>query len=338
MKKKEMARKLWEMCFDDNPEFTDLYFRERYTDENTIAVFEEDEMISVLQLLPYPFLWKNVELDSAYISGACTHGQHRNKGAMHKLLADSLNHLAKTNVPICTLIPAEEWLFDYYQKSGFETLFYNAHYNFDLPSLEMKDDIIVTFSKDFCEESYTYFDSKMRERETVILHPKEDMEVVLADLTQADGAIFTARKDRKLVGIAFAYADNKSKTVFINEILTDECSIKQEIFKAVAKYYGYNKVSAIAPAYHLPKQKFGMLRVVLALPLLRIYAKSNPDWSDRFILEDALVPENNGTYTIEKGRVNFEPTLKKKIKKINSNDLAVMLFKDSEAYMSLMLD
>ena len=55
MKKKEKAKELWEICFNDNPLFTELYFQKRYTDENTISIMDGERMTSVLQLLSYPF-------------------------------------------------------------------------------------------------------------------------------------------------------------------------------------------------------------------------------------------------------------------------------------------
>lgn len=338
MSKKEMARSLWDMSFGDNIQFTNLYFERRYTDENTVAIYDGEQMISVLQLLPYPFLWKETELDSAYISGACTHAEFRNRGAMHQLLKDSLSKLAKENTPICTLIPAEEWLFDYYAKSGFETLFYNAHYNLELTDLKNTPEVVVTFSTELTQEMFQYLDKKNRERHTVLLHTTQDMEVVMADLQQSGGIIFIAREKRAIVGLAFAYFDTDRKTVVHYELVSDNCLIKQEIFKVAAKHFNTTKITAIAPPYHIEGEPFGMLRIVLALPLLEVFAKANPKYTDKFVLEDVIITENNGTYIISNGSVVFDKRKDNADKSIDINELAQLLFSESEAYMSLMLD
>ena len=338
MNKKEMARSLWDMSFGDNVQFTDLYFKKRYTDENTVAIYDGEQMISVLQLLPYPLLWNNTELDSGYISGACTHLEYRNKGAMHQLLKDSLNKLAKENTPICTLIPAEEWLFDYYAKSGFETIFYNAHYNLELTELEINPEIIVSSTTDFTKKLYTYLDKKNRERNTVILHTTQDMEVVTTDLKESGGILFIARNKRNIVGLAFAYFDTDSETVVLYELVSENCSIKQEISKAAAKYFNTTKVRIIAPPYHIEGKPFGMLRIVLAIPLLKIFAKANPKFTDKFLLKDAIIAENSGTYSINNGVVDFSKENIDTDKTISINELAQLLFGESNAYMSLMLD
>lgn len=339
MTKKEEARKLWEMCFDDFPGFTELYFKKRYTDQNTIAVYRDDQMVSVLQLLSYPFYFLNQTSKSAYISGACTHIDYRNKGAMHQLLVESLKHLNQTNVPICTLIPAEEWLFGYYQKTGFETLFYNSKFELQLPNLITNDDVVVSFNNNFDAQTYEYFNKMTRQRKAVLLHPEKDMEVVMDDLIMAEGKLFIARKHTQILGLLFAYFDPTQKTIYVNEVLADNCDIKQELFKGAAKYFGSDKLMVTAPAYHLPKQPFGMLRIVQALPILKVFAQANPSWQDEFILEDSIIGENQGTYKIEKSRVSFSSKRSKKvIKELNINELAIELFDKLNPYMSLMLD
>lgn len=340
MTKKEEARKLWEMCFDDFPGFTELYFRKRYTDDNTIAVYHDKEMISVLQLLPYPFHFLNQTVDSAYISGACTHVEYRKKGAMHELLVKSLTHLAQTNIPICTLIPAEDWLFGYYQKTGFETVFYNSTPELHLADLTTKDEIVVSFNDELDEQTFAYFDQKTRDRKAVLLHTLQDMEVVMEDLLMAKGKLFIARQHKEIVGLILAFYDAKQKTVYINEVLANNCTIKQELFKGAAKYFGSSIIKVVSPAHHLPKQPFGMLRIVLALPLLEVFAKANPEWKELLIIEDTIVKENKGTYKIQDGKVDFSPrqTTSKKARKISINELALELFENLNPYMSLMLD
>lgn len=339
MKKKEKAKELWEICFNDNPLFTELYFQKRYTDENTISIMDGERMTSVLQLLSYPFKFHGQIVPSSYISGACTHPDYRKKGIMHQLLEKSCKQLQDKNIPICTLIPANDNLFIYYQKSGFETVFFNTAYNLDLPKEKKDSDIVVTFYDQFNQKSYNYFDKRMNEIPAVILHTKEDFEVILADLRLAQGQVFTAHKGRDIVGIALAYYDTEDKSIHVNEILADSRAIQHELFHTMYKYFGTKSLYVISPPLSNKKEKFGMLRIIQVKPILEIFAKALPKWKDEFFVEDPLLSKNEGFYTIKEGIVSFKKTKKQETHTVLSiNELATKLFMNLEPYMSLMLD
>ena len=48
---KEEVKKLRNLCFGDDEAFTELYFSKRYNDEVNLAIEENGNVISALQLL-----------------------------------------------------------------------------------------------------------------------------------------------------------------------------------------------------------------------------------------------------------------------------------------------
>ena len=44
MTTKEKVKALWQLCFDDNEEFVEMYFRLRYKNEINIAIESGDEI------------------------------------------------------------------------------------------------------------------------------------------------------------------------------------------------------------------------------------------------------------------------------------------------------
>lgn len=70
---KEQVKALWKVCFDDSEEFVEMYFRLRYKTEVNVAIKSGDEVISALQMLPYPMTFGGETVQTSYISGACTH-------------------------------------------------------------------------------------------------------------------------------------------------------------------------------------------------------------------------------------------------------------------------
>lgn len=340
MNKKEEAKRLWETCFDDNPLFTELYFQKRYTDSNTITITNGDKLLSVMQLLSYPFVFFNSVLSSAYVSGACTDPLFRDQGLMKRLLHKALNHLDQQKTPICTLIPAHDWLFDYYAKSGFETVFYKETIEGVVCTNQTtQTDLQVNIEDEYSSRTHNYLDKKNLEQQAAILHTKEDYFVVLADLKLAEGKVFVASHKNIVVGVAIAYLNSQNKTVYFNEILSDTIEIQNHLIQATCTFFGTKTYALTRPSPKGSGNKMGMLRVIDAPTMLELYAAENPTFSKHFILTDPIIKKNEGEYLIENGGVTL---LKSKpvpaIEKLSINQLTSLLFQQTTPYMSLMLD
>ena len=79
---KEQVKALWKICFDDSEEFVEMYFRLRYKTEVNVAIQSGDEVISALQMLPYPMTFGGETVQTSYISGACTHPDFRSNSSI----------------------------------------------------------------------------------------------------------------------------------------------------------------------------------------------------------------------------------------------------------------
>jgi len=100
---KEQVKALWKICFDDSEEFVEMYFRLRYKTEVNVAIQSGDEVISALQMLPYPMTFGGETVQTSYISGACTHPDFRSKGVMRELLSQSFARMLRNGVHFSTL-------------------------------------------------------------------------------------------------------------------------------------------------------------------------------------------------------------------------------------------
>lgn len=67
---REKVKNLWKLCFNDSDEFTDMYFRLRYSNDVNIAIQSGEEVIAALQMLPYPMTFGKNEIKTGYVSGA----------------------------------------------------------------------------------------------------------------------------------------------------------------------------------------------------------------------------------------------------------------------------
>ena len=64
---REKIKSLWKLCFNDSDEFTDMYFRLRYSNEVNIVIQSGVEVIAALQIPLYPMPFGQTEITSGYL-------------------------------------------------------------------------------------------------------------------------------------------------------------------------------------------------------------------------------------------------------------------------------
>ena len=194
MTTKDEVKTLWKLCFNDSDEFTDLYFKMRYKDEVNRVIREDGKIISALQMIPYPMTFCDEVISTSYISGACTHPDYRKHGAMKRLLKETHRCMYEDGVLLASLIPAEEWLFGYYARSGYAPVFGYAVEQVRVDRLCPAPGCRIEVCEFPGVEHYHYFDSRMHGRRSCIQHPKEDFLVIMADLRLGNGKLLLPGK------------------------------------------------------------------------------------------------------------------------------------------------
>jgi predicted acetyltransferase len=334
---KEQVKELWKLCFNDSEEFTNLYFRTRYNTSTSMYIESGNAVISSLQILPYTFTYYGVELKAYYISGACTHPDYRNKGVMRGLLKECLARLSSEGAIFSFIIPAEDWLFDYYEKFGFASTF----------GYSVQD---VTKDRSRCNSSkiekviehrkdvYQFFNVKMHKRDFCVQHSEEDMEVIEQDMKIDDGTVFAAYREANIVGEAFVYKIDD--VLQIEEILADTNKVKHELIQAVREIDPEAKVKLMTPAIDKSESyRKGMIRVVSAPKAIQLYAAHHPDLIMNIAVNDEFLSSNNSYYYLYKGKCMVtKEKLPGKFIRFNMTELSQFLFKDLHPYMSLMMD
>lgn len=336
MSMKDEVKQLWQLCFDDSIEFTDLYFDQRYKDELNVAIREDNKMIAALQMIPYPMTFCNETIATSYISGACTHPDYRNHGAMRRLLKETHRRMFQNGVLLSTLIPAEEWLVAYYAKSGYALSFGYAAQTMKVEELRPDSAYTISVCRSPESEYYHYFDACMRGRKCCIQHLKEDFLVILADLKLSGGQLLVARHVDRIVGMAFIVMEED--VLYIKELLADNEEVKDSLLNEAAHIYKVREV-----VYLLPSSSdtlfMGMARVIQAEKMLSLFAKKYPA-SELYIHieEDDVIPENNGYYTLCKGECRRERLSDKKYHTYDIAHFTRLLLEAEYPFMSLMLN
>ena len=326
---KEQVKALWKICFDDSEEFVEMYFRLRYKTEVNVAIQSGDEVISALQMLPYPMTFGGETVQTSYISGACTHPDFRSKGVMRELLSQSFARMLRNGVHFSTLIPAEPWLFDYYARMGYASVFKYSTKEIVLPEFIPSKEIAVSVVSEFQEEVYSYLNKKLAERPCCIQHTTEDFEVIMADLAISNGILLVAKLNNEING-----------SVIINELLVETKDAEHSLLFHLKQHTGCNRmIQLLPPDKKQPQQALGMARIINAKEVLQLYAATFPEDEMQIEVSDKQLSVNNGYYYLCKGKCMYSTErLPGAHIQMNITELTNRILQPLNPYMSLMLN
>ena len=342
MTTKSEIRELWKTCFNDSEEFIDLYFSCRYSDDINVDIRKDGRIVSALQMIPYDMTFWATSARVAYISGACTHPDYRKQGLMRRLLTEAHQRLKVKGVLLSTLIPAEDWLFHYYQVSGYASVFKFAIEKLSLDSF-LSDYERNQWDKKYhlicskCNpDTFNYLDRTLRSRPCCVQHSYNDFQDIISDLFLDKGLLLTVEQRRETVGLVMAVY--KGNDLLIKELLFDNEEVKITLLAGVAMYFRTFNALWIKPSVNAD-QEYGMARLLDVEKAYAIYAKANPKENFSFyIMEDKDIPENEGVYIIDAGEVKHSHQDKPIGFPFTIEKATAYLFRKNMPYMSLMMD
>ena len=177
---KAETRKLWKLVFKDPEPFMDLYFSKVYKNEYNICCQIDHQVVAALQTLPYPMLYHRKEINTAYISGVSTHPDYRKQDVGNNLMRQAHFSLFYHETIFATLIPAEDWLYGWYEKCGYSKCIVCAPPPADIKGMSFVD-----------------FDKIQRSKSCVLLHDSDGYEVIQEDIRLAGEAYHPATQPIK---------------------------------------------------------------------------------------------------------------------------------------------
>ncbi|MBR3816329.1 MAG: GNAT family N-acetyltransferase [Clostridia bacterium] len=118
---KEDLISLWHNVFGDDREYIELLFPEKGNICNIFAILENDTVCSVLYLLDCTVDIDNNEFEGKYLYAAATDKKYRKRGFMALLIEEAQKYCKDNGFDFISLVPANEQLYSYYGKFGFES-------------------------------------------------------------------------------------------------------------------------------------------------------------------------------------------------------------------------
>lgn len=354
MDKKAEIRKIWTESFRDSPQFVDMYFTRAYDDRNgMLLVDDEGRPVSSLVLQQYPFLYFGKEMSASYIAGAATRRAERGKGYMSELMRKALLESYGRGDFICTLIPAHRWLYFFYDKFGFSTVFYVDKQRFTSLHAFAGAGEYKEVDNPFGDEIYQAMAEMERERGCGVLHTRRDFLNIMDDvhLDSQSRFVALASPDGSIASMAWAVTTHNQ--VEVRELLGIDADARTAALRALRQFYPDTHFTLLAPPSHKQRNLFAraMGRIVNVCKLIEACAASHPHWNASIRVSDSIIEENNHIFRVANGSVWIDDlfplrnlTLDVDVEVLNriafsSEEFgAVIGFPSQRPHISLMLD
>lgn len=161
----EETRQLWKTVFNDSDDFINLYFSKVYQPKYNITCQIDRHVVAALQTLPFSLHYKGNEVSTAYMSGVCVNPDYRRRNIGNNLMRQAHFDLYYKGAVYAVLIPADDWLKDWYTRCG-----YSQHIT------------CIPEPADVLNLSFEAFDAIQRNKPCALLHSAESYAIAQEDI------------------------------------------------------------------------------------------------------------------------------------------------------------
>lgn len=308
------ARALWKQCFGDSDTYLDLFFSKLGREDTTFLCNVGEEAVGHLQLLDAAFASGGTLHPANYVFAACTHPDYRGRGVMKELLHEALRE-GRERGDLCSFImPAEEWLYDYYARvagyaeviSGSQTQ--DERIALDEENLECTAPTLIDY---LCEVEQTG-------KETRLVHTKPFLEAVVMDFeTGHDRFVWEHRNSDGLVSGA-VFVIEREDGLYVDTLFGAREARKALLERLKERAKGKPITYYLNPQTSQEQCTRGMIRILDLPTFLRSLALQYPRLCMSLAFHDDLFPENSGVYEFADGAVVIRPLTKETSNVIHS--------------------
>lgn len=267
------TRALWKLCFGDSDSFLDLFFSKKYKPQNNSFIRKDGKVVSALQRLPYRMSYAGMDVAVAYVAGASTLPEQRGRGLMTRLLSEVHRYMYEEGKVFSLLIPASDGLIDFYARSGYVCCngVGERVNRLSVTPFSVSEISLTQHSETACEEMVDFMEQVYRSMPAAVLHDKDDLQVILQDMSDSGGRIWLARNEssQRLCGMLFLMPQ-KNKDWLIKECLAANPVVADEL-KRTAQ-------NELCPERGLMDEAFcTQIKVVRVFDALKLYARVHPE-------------------------------------------------------------
>lgn len=302
----ESLWKIWKDIFQDSDEYIDLFFKDKYRSDRVYLACQDDKIASCVHSVPYKFNLLGHVVKSSYTTAGATLPEYRGQGVYFELFDYCLNQMANQNITLTTLIVQDDYLFDYYDKLGYSSIFRKSYTDLHPSNIDVK---IEAFDID---QVYAYYKSHLLSESFISIQSKGDLITILKFLSLYDGVIFVAYDSNKNI-VAIAFVSQDGEKILVQELICDNETAKKNIINQICSKYGVDAVTISSSSTDMYSKAYGMARVLRLREFLDIYATKYNTLNLTISVTDSIISANSGTYTIRNGNCSYSEDINEPI-------------------------
>lgn len=240
-------RQIMKIVFGDNDLYLDHFFHFKY--KNNALIYQlNEEIVGIAFLLDT--LMNNKPI--SYVYGCATLPEYRGKGIMNEILSFAYQNKCAQKFSALCLVPASDYLFQYYRKLGFQNYFYHRQTTYSLSDLSNLKGSGLSLRPLSPSQYFTLKNQDFYLNNSLIWDVKH-YELVEKEYIVEKGGFFEVIEEQKCTGIGFFYTRH-FKTV-IPELLT-----KIETFKIAKLFFNSFETNEIEISTPEKVDCYGMIK------------------------------------------------------------------------------
>lgn len=318
---KSEFKRLFREAFDEPARWIDWFAESVYRDDDLLALEEDDRVVSALLLSRYEMSFHGTRLPIGYISCVATAKAYRGRGLMHRLITRAINVAAERGDAICTLIPAGDRLYYFYDRFDFATVYYVD---------EMRYTALHTFTADTdfkpVAPDYATFSRLEALRPCTVMHSERDFVNIMHDIGLDGGKVLAVSGPDGRAAMAFA---SIGESVTVKDLLATDCRAAEAVLALVRAEVGEKPIIVWGePDRRATRLRSrGMARIVNVEAVLSTIAAADHDVDQVIRVTDPYIQANNGIYIMRNGECDrTEHTMRRITLDVNINVLTRIIF------------
>ena len=256
---------LWREAFGDDDSFINFFYERRFSESNTLIWAENEIPVAILTLLPAQMKIVDKLYPVKYVYGVATKLEYRGRGISSELI-HYINEQADNNHEILVLVPAEESLFDFYKRFGYQKSFYLKEYSFPA-----RENLPVSYEvRPISPDEYKEIRDSRFQDDGYIIWDEKALAYIIEENTFWGG--YTVKiQQHQIKDILMYYT--RDKALYVKETTLNK-DILFSILSDIALKAGCNTVHARLPQGHefdVPSRAFGMVYTKNAMDIPKAY-------------------------------------------------------------------
>lgn len=211
------AKELWGYSFENEEPFFSWYFNEVFRPENTIGLFENNQLMSCLQMQPYTLNFNGTLLDATYIVGVVTAPEYRGNGAIKKLIPRAIKEINDRGHCISILMPYDT---TFYNKYGWGLCYSQIKYEIPIDILSKYGErrgIFFPIDLNDIDELNRIYKLYLKKNHGFVERDLRNWEILLKDL-KADGGYAFILRDTDGVPLGYIFYIIRKDKIYIREL------------------------------------------------------------------------------------------------------------------------